>query len=280
MWVKVRGISSEPPPRERPDVWAGRGIEIDPAPLEAEPEASEPGTASDEATRSSALEHDVSVEPVCANGCIPANEKKPPRPTERAVPEKPRAAATKLAPPAPSATATATAASSIASGTPGASEAYGAVGLPPGVRGLPKAYARALSEGSYGIAEFRTAPVGKLCDARLAIPVEEDSRLGELQYESDEKRDALPRACRKMFDNVMIRLRAGQFSVDPSKLTSGVMRIRVSVEVTDEEPHLDADREPKDLWSESHEEPRPGRRGRSTFVLNCGRRVDALIDLE
>ena len=288
MWVKVRGGSSESPPRERPDVWSGRGIEIEPAPIETEPGSIAPRASDDDATPAgNAAEHAVSIEPACVNDCVPSSREHAAHPAERILPAKPKPTATTSAMPTasamPPAAPTSSSAASAASGTRATSEVaepYGAVGLPPGVRGLPKAYARALSEGSYGIAEFRSAPVGTLCEARLAIPVGEDSRLGELEYESDEKRDALPRACRKMFDNVMIRLRAGQFSIDPSKLTAGTMRIHVSVAVSDEEPHLDAERDPKDLWGESHEEPRRGRRGRSTFVLNSGRRVDAFIDLE
>jgi hypothetical protein len=283
MWVKVRPSEVERPSRERPDVWSGSGIEIEPVAVDTEPAPAAP-VAGDEATSvPETAEHTVTLEPACVNDCI-AKTKKPPEEAEQNPSVKrtePHAtAAPSAAAPSASSTGVAPSASvaSSASGAPG--EAYGAVGLPPGVRSLPKAYVRALSEGSYGIAEFRSAPVGRLCEARLAVHVGEDSRLGELEYESDEKRDALPRACQRMFDNVMLRLRAGEFSVDPSKLTSGVMRIHVAVEVSDEEPHLDADRDPKGLWGESHEEPRAGKRGRSTFILNSGRRVDAFVDLE
>jgi hypothetical protein len=153
------------------------------------------------------------------------------------------------------------------------------VGLPAGVRYLPKAYTRALSQGAWGVAGFRDVPAGKLCEAHVAIAVSADRRLGELEYRSDEERDALPPPCRKMFENGYRLVANGEFSLDPKHLTDGVMRLRIEVQVTDGEPPKESDA-PNELFSEDHVAPSAGQRGRSTFLLNSGRRVDAFLDVE
>ena len=58
------------------------------------------------------------------------------------------------------------------------------------------------------------------------------------------------------------------------------MRLKLKVEVTDGAPRAESEDAPNGLWSESHEPVSAGRRGRSTFVLNSGRRVNAFVELE
>lgn len=120
---------------------------------------------------------------------------------------------------------------------------------------------------------------GKLCEAHVAIAVGSDRRLGELEYRSELERDALPPLCRTMFENGHRLVANGEFSLDPKRLTDGVMRLRVEVLVTDGEPPTESDA-PNELFSESYETPSAGKRGRSTFLLNSGRRVDAFVDVE
>jgi hypothetical protein len=285
MWVKVRSTGTDGPEPARPDVWAGRGIEIDRTELEAAPaDVSESET--NEAPAVEPVERTIGVEAACVSDCVSE---------QRAKADKPRAAASNSAPvppatvrsvaapsaaaPSSSATASSSAASSDASATP-ASEAFGALGLPPGVRSLPKAWARALNQGSWGVAGFRTASPGKLCEARVSITVGEDRKLGPLEYSSERERDALPALCRTMLENGYRLVSSGEFSLDPKRLESGVMRLRIEVEVSDGAAHPEAERGPNELFGESHEAPSPGKRGRSTFILNSGRRVDAFLDIE
>jgi hypothetical protein len=156
------------------------------------------------------------------------------------------------------------------------SDAFGAVGLPPGVRYLPKAYTRALPQGSWGVAGFRTAPTGKLCEAEIAIAVAEDKSLGALEVPDELERAALPGLCKTMFENAHRLVSNGEFSLDAKTLVSGVVRLRIEVVVSDGEARPEGDS--KEMWD--YHPPSPGKRGRGTFVLISGRRVDAFVNIE
>jgi hypothetical protein len=295
VWVEVRGADTPPRTEIPPDVWAGRGIELEESEeVTAETPASTPAV---ETPPVAPGEHGRTREPACVLNCSPANERDAPHERDatrsapdaatktsappRAVRIPPRAAT----PPRASATSTGTSASSPAAGaastTSGAlGQAFGAAGLPPGVRHLPRAYTRAISQGGWGVAGFRSAPPGRLCEARVSITIAEDRSIGPVDYGGDAEREAVPPLCRSLFENARRLLVNGEFSLDAASLTSGAMRLRITVEVSDGEPHDDAGEGPNGLFSESHEPAGAGRRGRSSFTLNSGRRVDAFVELE
>jgi hypothetical protein len=288
VWVKVRSANVERPEVAVRDVWAGRGIEIERTELEAAPLETTPSeaTAADEAP--APVEPTVGVE-ACVADCLTPEAK--PRSAEKARAEKPRATASvaaRVTPPSTartsvasaSASVTAPSAASSGSSATAVSDPFGAVGLPAGVRFLPKAYTRALNQGSWRVAGFRTVSTGKLCEARVSIAVGEDRKLGPLEYADERERDQLPALCRTMLENGHRLVAAGEFSLDPKRVESGVMRLRVEIEVSDGPAHSDAEHDPNELFSESQEPPSPGKRGRSTFILNSGRRIDAFIDIE
>ena len=122
-------------------------------------------------------------------------------------------------------------------------------------------------------------PAGKLCEAHVSIAVGADRRLGVLEYPDERERDALPPLCRKMFENGYRLITNGEFSLDPKRREDGVMRLRVEVHVTDGEP-LNESADPDGLFGEEYDAPSAGKRGRSTFRYNSGRRVDAFMDVE
>ena len=285
MWVKVRSAAVEHPPALRSDVWSGRGIEIDPASVEVAPSTesspADPSSAtSDEsAMRSDSREQAVELEPSCVNNCAPAAKRATPAEAASVAPAKPKpvttTSATGTAPSGESAGAAPSSSVATSTGT-STGDAFGAVGLPPGVRYLPKAYTRALPQGSWGLAGFRTAPTGKLCEAHIAIAVAGDKSLGALEVPDELERASLPALCKTMFENAHRLVSNGEFSLDPKTLTSGVMRLRIEVVVSDGEARPEGDS--KEMWD--YDPPSPGKRGRGTFVLISGRRVDALVDLE
>lgn len=285
MWVKVRSVEVVPRPETAPDVWSGHGIAIEEAEVDVAPSTgSAPASASDEpATNASdPQDHAVALEPVCGVDCTPVAKKPTPVEAERITQALPKPTATSAKATTPSAESTAAAPSSSMTTSTGtmSGEAFGAVGLPPGVRYLPKAYTRALNQGSWGVRGFATVAAGKLCDARFAIAVGADRRLGDIEYPDESARDAVPPLCRTMFENGLLLVRGGEFSLDPKTLDAGTMRLRVRVEISEGAPPPNCDGDPSKMCSESQETPAPGRRGRSTFILNSGRRVDAFIDLE
>ena len=286
MWVKVRSTHVEDDSKTRPDVWSGRGIEVDPATVEvtSEAEPAEPRTTSEPLGASAAEPSaDAVAGDKCVSDCAVADAKEPTRDGERAEATKTKPAtsterrATPTASAVSSATAPTAAASSSGTGS-SAGEAYGAVGLPPGVRHLPTAYVRAFPQGNWGVAAVRSAPVGKLCDAHIQIAIHEDRSLGAVEYPDERERDALSPLCRTMLENAHRLVARGEFSLDPKTLTTGTMRLHIQVEISDGEARSEGD--PNGLWSESNELPTTGKRGKSSFVLNSGRRVDAFIELE
>jgi hypothetical protein len=290
MWVKVRSSLAEdaaPPPA---DVWSGRGIEVAAPEVDTvfvgEPAAQTPIPNADQ--RVVAAERTVTVEPACTSDCTPQETKTAPRAKEPLAGETAKRIRTpKAVSSAPSVasatngspTATPSAAASGEGFASSAGDAFGMAGLPPGVRHLPKAFTRALNQGSWRVAGFRTVPAGKLCEGHVAIAVGADRRLGELEYPRDEERRALPALCRTMFENAHRLVANGEFSLDPKRLTDGTMRLRVEVHVSDGEPPTESDA-PNELFSESYETPGAGKRGRSTFIFNSGRRVDAFVEVE
>lgn len=289
VWVKVRGPGLETPAPPLVDVWSGRSVEVAAPEVDtvsiAEPADERTIPSPDE--RSSAVpEVPVAVEPVCVSNCAREEPKVVTREEKRPATTAPSVRAPKLASSAPSVASAATPSASTTDApttnapSTTAGDAFGMTGLPPGVRHLPKAYTRALNQGSWRVAGFRTVPSGKLCEAHVSIAVGGDRRLGELQYRKDEERDALPPLCRTMFENGQRLVANGEFSLDPKRLTDGVLRLRIEVHVTDGEPRAESEDSPNELWSESYESPSAGKRGRSTFVLNSGRRVDALVEVE
>jgi hypothetical protein len=296
MWVKVRDTKREPTTERapaRPDVWAGRGIEIESAPLDSLDDVPTGERAPAPEARPRDVERTPALERACVTNCArevtgdvaqaPTRtpDESPVVPTSRSLAaQAPRARPAK---PAASTVPSASRASSAADGAtdggaaPGA--AFGSAGMPPGVRHLPQAYTRAISQGSWGVVGFRSAPAGALCDVRLSISVGDDRSVGPVEYDERE-RDAVPALCRALLENARRLIASGEFSLDASSLASGVLRLRVLVEISDGEPRTESEDSPHGLWSESHEPPSVRRRGRSTFTLNSGRRVDAFVELE
>jgi hypothetical protein len=283
MWVKVRSAAVEQRPAVRSDIWSGRGIEIDPAEVEVAPSSASSPSDPTSATAESAGASDspaqaVALEPLCVANCAPAMKAPIPVEAKPIATTKPKPLATTSATGIASSgdsTAAAPSSSVATSGGTTSGDAFGAVGLPPGVRYLPKAYTRALPQGSWGLAGFRTAPTGKFCEAHVVIAVAEDKTLGALEVPDELERASLPALCKTMFENAHRLVSNGEFSLDPKTLTSGVMRLRIEVVVSDVEALPEGDPQ---LWN--YDDPLPGKRGRGTFVLPSGRRVDAFVNIE
>lgn len=271
MWVEVRAKERPAPPKEPVhDVWSGSGIEVDartdiapppPADVPAAPAAPvEPSRA--EPWQSEAKRADA-----------PQREGAP----QRAI--RPRTAATLRAKPASAASTEARASSDAASpgATPSGSTteapAFGAAGLPPGVRHLPRAFARAVALANRADAAWRTLPAGVVGEASVALPVEENGTLGSLTFDDDRERERLLPAVRRLLDNTVLLLSSGRFSLKARELSGGVMRVRVRVEILEQTAKADPDVDPNELNAIDYEAPQPGKPGHGAFLLNSGRRV-------
>jgi hypothetical protein len=298
VWVEVRHQPA-PPPRTRlpPDVWSGPGVEIEMASSPAEGAPAEPALVAP--TGAAPGEQAIALGPACVANCSEVNapavadppEMKVPAERDTNAPRRPRPAprrASSQATASPASSASAARPSDASAGTPSdaraassgsAGPAFGAAGLPRGVRYLPYAYSRALPQGGWGVAGFRSAAPGRLCEAKLEIAVAEDRSIGPVDYGGEREREAVPPLCRTLFENARRLIVNGEFSLDEASLASGSMRFRVTVEVSDGEPREDADEGPNGLFAVDGP-ARAGRRFESSFRLNSGRRVDAVVELE
>jgi hypothetical protein len=109
--------------------------------------------------------------------------------------------------------------------------------------------------------------------------VSEDGELGELELGSGGIAERMAPVLEKLLENTRRLLARGRYSVSRARLTPGVMRVRVRVEI--EEPGGAApERDPGELFGLDFEAPRPGRPGHGAFLLNSGRRVIAWVALD
>jgi hypothetical protein len=144
------------------------------------------------------------------------------------------------------------------------------------VRHLAKAFARALGIASRGDPRWLQLPVGQAGEARIAIAVDEDGKLGELAFDDAKQRDRLLPVVRHLLDNTRLLLESGRFSLDPSRVSAGVERLRIRVEVSERVEGADPNADPEFAY----EAPTRARPGHGSFALNSGRRVTSWVYLE
>jgi hypothetical protein len=261
VWVEVRAGEPEPQAAPAEDRWAGHGIEV--------------------ATES------APVPPAAVERSLvapPRTERAEPAPRTTAVRDRiarPRSAEAAIAAPSQASTRTASATSSAEnSGAPSAAaQTFGAQGLPPGVRHLPKAFARAIALANRTDPRWRTVPPGTVGEASLSLAVDDDGALGRLVYPRESEAANLPAVVKKLFENTALLLASGKFSLDASALSPGTMTIRVRVAV-EQGPARADDADANELQALDYEPPRAGKPGHGAFLLNSGRRVVSWISLE
>jgi hypothetical protein len=304
VWVEVRGLARAPVFREIADSWTGPGIEIDAVPVTAAPTGEGANASSTRATSSEQAEARDAAEsaPVATPDESTATTPQPVTATHaeqasrkavatRAVATSRAAAAksgSRVASPAtklPAAVASADAAPSKSadaapSGSGAPSDAFGAQGLPVGVRHLPKAFTRALSIADRSDPRWLTLAPGPAGEARVEIAVSDDGKLGELAYRSPDERDRLAPVVRHLLENTRLLLESGHFSVDSTTLRAGVQRLRVRVEVVERAGGSDPDGDPNELKELEYEAPTATKPGRGSFALNSGRRVIGWVYVE
>lgn len=299
MWVEVRETPT-PAPSIVADPWTGDGIEVDAwTPANAPSEqahVSETSAASpSDATRNEPDGARVSTEPDVTTTTPPPPVAPVPaeRPvtsaaravaaTSRARSARPRTAA--AAPRAPDATKSSTTTDGASPNAAGSTEDnpangnFGAAGLPAGVRHLPKAFTRALGLASRGDPRWLALPVGPVGEARIRLSVDEEGRLGELEYDERTPAGALAPVLEHLLANTRLLLLAGRFSLDATRERAGAQDLRVRVEINDAEPS-EATGDPNGLNELEYEAPLGKKPGRGSFRLNSGRRVIGWVYVE
>jgi hypothetical protein len=256
MWVEVRADERAPMPQREVvrDEWAGEGIEVDapPAPV--------PAVSKDETAAAPAVAPPKSA--VVQRPVTPAARK----------PEAGASSDGETARPAASQRPVALRGGETPRSN-GVPAPFGAAGLPPGVRHLPRAFTRAVALANRGDSAWRTLPPGVVGEASVTLPVEDTGTLGSLRFDDARERDRLLPAVRRMLDNTVLLLASGRFSLDTRELAGGVMRVRVRVEILEQSAMSDPDVDPNELNAIDYEPPQAGKPGHGAFLLNSGRRV-------
>jgi hypothetical protein len=271
--------------REVVDSWSGPGIEVDAVPSPAPVETS---AAAEPATPVEPTDPRAPGTPAEAPAPrAPTTPVKPPaEPRAPREPTAPRAAAsnptdtprlTRESTPASRPTpASPTSTESASSSVNAPAAAFGAAGLPTGVRHLPKAFTRALGIASRSDKRWLTIPVGRVGEARIELALDEDGRLGDVVYADEVEAQRLAPVVRHLLGNARLLLASGRFSLDPAKVNAGVQRLRVRVEVSERIAAADPTADPE----HEYEAPTAARPGHGSFTLEGGRRVTSWVYLE
>lgn len=299
VWVEVRGAARE---LSKPvaDSWHGPGIEVDAVTTESRPAVAGAGVALAPAPDTARADSDAPSVPRPRAVRRPSDDAT--RESRRAAPsrephrreagERPATRSSPAAkregsstnPETPPAGASSAPAAASPSGTDGASTAssgaFGAEGLPAGVRHLPKAFTRALGLASRGDPRWLTQAPGPVGEATIRLSVDEDGRLGELEYVTDDERSPLPPVVVHLLENTRLLLLAGRFSLDPAHTRAGTQTLRVRVEITEREADVDPDADPNGLNELEYAAPNGRTPGRGSFRLNSGRRVTGWVYVE
>jgi len=281
LFVAVRQPAVPPElPRERPDAWQGNAVEVDAV---ATPEATPNiANAADSPTESAPNAAPAAVQtatpaqpaaPTSEPGDAPTSPKpkpkpKPkPRPSPVAAPVSPRSGV--------EGAAEASTGSHEATSAP-ATGAFGAEGLPIGVRSLPSAFARAIPPATGADPIWQTLPVGSQRPFTLMIRVDADGHISEAKLlESHDGQDAPPQFVH-LRDRVIALLGGGLFALQNNSV-AGTDLFRITITLSDRAVREES--EPAELVERGFEPPRGKAAGRAYFTLASGRHFEAKVEV-
>jgi hypothetical protein len=288
VWVEVRGAARDVTTTVV-DSWTGPGIEIDSVTTDSRAAAASETSGAAVATPLAPLANPgVATAPATPDTHGPAVDAAPrpaPPAAKRALDGANRESRRTVAPASPEAhshdaASVAASAASTDGSNAAASGAFGAAGLPAGVRHLPKAFTRALGLASRGDPRWLTQPAGAVGEIRIRLDIDEEGRLGELEYLADDERSRLAPVVAHLLENTRLLLLAGRFSLAATRTQAGTQTLRVRVEITERSADVDPDADPNGLNELEYEAPNGRKPGRGSFRLNSGRRVIGWVYVE
>ena len=275
----------KPPPAplptapERPDAWLGASaVEVDAvATPEATPNianaasspesdsqpaaaASEPSLAAEAKPQRTPVEHQPDADPT--------PKPKPVRPRPR--PRKPASEATGVA-----ATA-ATGNGNHEANTPAATGTFGSEGLPPGVRSLPGAFARAIPPATGADPIWQSLPVGTQRPFILAIEVDAEGHIGSAKILEAHDGNEIPPQFEHFRQRVIALLGGGLFALQNNG-AAGRDLFRITITLSDRA--VQDEGEPAQLVERGFEPPRGSAPGRAYFTLASGRHFEARVEV-
>ncbi|MCC6217846.1 MAG: hypothetical protein IT376_23510 [Polyangiaceae bacterium] len=176
-------------------------------------------------------------------------------------------------------TAAAASATSAAARPPGSASSGGAsaagadvAGGP--VRGLAKAFVRALPEAANPDQVWRSLPLGESKEVRFTVSVDSTGKLTAVTAD-----DGPPAHVMRMLERAVLLLRGGRFALDGAQVREGSASFRLRFRVERRAPVEDFG-EPHHVQDLGHSPPERGKPGRAWFTLRSGLHVELTIALE
>lgn len=181
----------------------------------------------------------------------------------------------------PASEATGTAAAPTADGnhqanTPAATGTFGSEGLPPGVRSLPGAFARAIPPASGADPIWQSLPVGTQRPFILAIEVDAAGHIGSAKILGAHDGSEIPPQFEHLRQRVIALLGGGLFALQNNG-AAGRDLFRITITLSDRA--LRDEGEPAQLVERGFEPPRGSAPGRAYFTLASGRHFEARIEV-
>jgi hypothetical protein len=274
-----------PPPlpatavRERPDAWLGASaVEVDAvatpdatpniANAASSPESdsqpaaaaeSEPAAAAETTPKPAAIERPPDADPAPKPKPIRAKPRKPANPS-------PGIAAAQATP----------ADGSHAANTPAATGAFGSEGLPPGVRSLPSAFARAIPPATGADPIWQSLPAGTQRPFILAVEVDGEGHIASAKILEGHDGSEIPVQFEHLRQRVIALLGGGLFALQGNG-TGGRDLFRITITLSDRA--VKEESEPAELVERGFEPPRGSTPGRAYFTLASGRHFEAKVEV-
>jgi len=265
-------------PPERPDAWLGASaVEVDAV---ATPEAT-PNIANAASSPESEAQPSAEAASEAAPGAEekpqPAVERQPdaePAPKPKPSPARPRSH--KPARPAQAVVASSPADGSHETNTPATTGAFGSDSLPPGVRSLPGAFARAIPPATGADPIWQSLPVGTQRPFILAVEVNAEGHIGSAKILDGHEGGEIPPQFENLRQRVIALLGGGLFALQNNG-TAGRDLFRITITLSDRA--VKEESEPAELVERGFEPPRGNTPGRAYFTLASGRHFEAKVEV-
>jgi len=280
--------------RERPDAWLGASaVEVDAvATPDATPNIANAASSQESESESAATAANGPALAAPTSGAKPivqADESAqvaPSTPPERvaAQPAKPKSAARRPRPNKsanPSSGIAAAQAPAAADGsheanTPAATGSFGSEGLPPGVRSLPSAFARAIPPASGADPIWQSLPPGTQKPFILAVEVDAEGHIADAKILGAHDGEETPPQFEHLRKRVIALLGGGLFALQNNG-AAGRDLFRITITLSDRGVKDEA--EPAQLVERGFDPPRGSAPGRAYFTLASGRHFEAKVEV-
>jgi hypothetical protein len=273
----------KPPPlpaaaREKPDAWLGASaVEVDAvATPQATPNIANAASSPESDTEPAAAAASESAVTEAKPQAAPVEQQPQAEPTPKPNPVRPRP----RKPASPSTAARAAKAAptdgSHEANTPAATGAFGSEGLPPGVRSLPGAFARAIPPATGADPIWQSLPAGTQKPFILAIEVDAAGHIGDAKILGAHDGNEIPPQFEHLRQRVIALLGGGLFALQ-SNGNAGRDLFRITITLSDRAVMEDS--EPAQLVERGFEPPRGSTPGRAYFTLASGRHFEAKVEV-